>query len=151
MEKELDEVFGGGRLLRVPAPTVLPSGYSRYGVRAFTTAKGACPDVSSCAALGLAPLLPRHCYSYGLADPFSSVSLRAWLGLAVSWKNVRFPTHFLFCRLIRSLPSGTNRIDLCFNGGFSNSHFIDFVLRFLWFAVLARYSTLQHTLTRTGS
>ena len=32
MEKELDEVFGGGRLLRVPAPTVLPSGYSRYGV-----------------------------------------------------------------------------------------------------------------------
>ena len=44
-----------------------------------------------------------------------------------------FPPHFLFCRLISlitpSVPrerAGTNRIDLCFNGGFSNIHFYGF-------------------------
>ena len=51
---------------------------------ARVSAKGASPALRF-AALGLAPLLPCHCYSWGLADPFSSVSVQR---LAASeWKK----------------------------------------------------------------
>ena len=82
MEKELGEVFGGGRLLRVPAPILL-------SLRCAVCAKGACPDVSSCAASmpvwhtlhlpGVSPIR-FHQYHCGLGGGFDSDSMEKELG-----------------------------------------------------------------------
>jgi len=149
MEKVLGEVCGGGRLLRVPAPVLLPL--------RCAAAKGACPGASSSAPLPCpSGTLSTFLESHG--SVFASISA-CGLSRAVSDCRGRFRTrmekfphpHCLFCRLIRSSNSvprelrGTNRIDLRFDGGFCMRIFVG--LRFLFVGTL--HTT--HTLTRTGS
>ena len=76
-------------VLRVPAPA--PPAPLSCGVPAFLL-RVPPRRFAVCAALGLAPLLPCHCYSWGRANPFWSVSVQRRAAVsegatATEWKK----------------------------------------------------------------